>query len=54
MAYEAIPRRPHLVTDTARQFHGPYHFKQSLLNFVWTSNTALQAFAVACVGNLIL
>jgi hypothetical protein len=54
MAYKAILRRLHLVTDTVRQFHGPYHFNHSLLNFVWTTDTGLQAFAVACVGHLIL
>jgi hypothetical protein len=54
MAYEAIPRRLHLLTDTVHQFRGPYHFNHCLLNFVWTSNTGLQAFAVAYVRHLIL
>jgi hypothetical protein len=30
MVHEAIPRRLHLVTDTVHQFHGPYHFDQSV------------------------
>jgi len=55
MAYEAIPRSLHLVTDTVRQFRGSYHFNHCLSNFVWTSNTGLQASsALACVGHLIL
>jgi len=54
MAYEAIPRSLHLVTETVRQFRGSYHFNHPLLNFVCTSNTGLQASALACVGHLIL
>jgi hypothetical protein len=54
MAFEAIPRRLHLATDTVRQFHGPYYANHSLVNFVWTSTTGLQDIALACVGHLIL